>query len=37
VKVEDVNDQGRIRHIDIYLQMEPLQPEMLKSSEGVEQ
>jgi hypothetical protein len=35
VSVYEFTDDGRIRHIDIYLQMEPLQPEMLKSFEGV--
>lgn len=34
VSVYEFTDDGRIRHIDIYLQMEPLQPEMLKSFEG---
>lgn len=32
----EFTDDDRIRHIDLYLQMTPSQPEMLKSFEGVE-
>ncbi|WP_077087713.1 hypothetical protein [Mycobacterium rhizamassiliense] len=34
LSVYEFTDEGKIRHIDIYLQMEPLQPEMLKSFEA---
>jgi hypothetical protein len=34
--VYEFTDDGKIRHIDLYLQMTPPQPEMLKSFEGVE-
>ncbi len=33
--VYEFTDDGKIRHIDLYLQMTPPQPEMLKSFEGV--
>lgn len=33
--VFEFNEAGKIRHIDMYLQMEPFEPEMLKSFEGV--
>lgn len=36
LSVYEFTDDGRIRHIDLYLQMAPPQPEMLKSFEGVE-
>jgi hypothetical protein len=36
LSVYEFTDDGRIRHIDLYLQMTPPQPEMLKSFEGVE-
>lgn len=36
LSVYEFTDDGRICHIDLYLQMIPLQPEMLKSFEGVE-
>jgi hypothetical protein len=36
LSVYEFTDDDRIRHIDLYLQMKPPQPEMLKSSEGVE-
>lgn len=36
LSVYDFTDDGKIRHIDLYLQMTPPQPEMLKSFEGVE-
>ena len=35
LSVYEFTDDGRIRHIDLYLQMAPLQPEKLKSFEGV--
>ena len=35
LSVYEFTDAGRIRHIDLYLQMTPPQPEMLKSFEGV--
>lgn len=34
--VYEFTDDDRIRHIDVYLQMTPPSPEMLKSFEGVE-
>jgi hypothetical protein len=36
LSVYDFAEDGKIRHIDLYLQMTPPQPEMLKSFEGVE-
>lgn len=36
LSVYEFTDDGRIRHVDLYLQMTPPQPEMLKSFEGVE-
>jgi hypothetical protein len=36
MSVYEFTDDGRIRHIDLYLQMTPPQPEMLKSFEGME-
>ncbi|OMB92673.1 hypothetical protein [Mycobacterium colombiense] len=36
LSVYEFTEDDRIRHIDIYLQMTPLQPEMLKSFEGAE-
>ncbi|AFM19851.1 hypothetical protein Mycch_5165 [Mycolicibacterium chubuense NBB4] len=36
VSVYEFGDDDRIRHIDVYLQMEPPQPEMLKSLEGID-
>lgn len=36
LSVYDFTEDGKIRHIDLYLQMTPPQPEMLKSFEGVE-
>ncbi|TAM65481.1 hypothetical protein [Mycobacterium sp.] len=36
VSVYEFTDDDRIRHIDVYLQMVPPQPGMLKSFEGVE-
>ncbi|ORB75372.1 hypothetical protein [Mycobacterium scrofulaceum] len=36
LSVYDFTHDGKIRHIDLYLQMTPPQPEMLKSFEGVE-
>lgn len=36
LSVYEFTDDDRIGHIDVYLQMTPLQPEMLKSFEGVE-
>ncbi|BBY13564.1 hypothetical protein [Mycobacterium marseillense] len=36
LSVYEFTGDDRIRHIDIYLQMTPPQPEMLKSFEGVE-
>lgn len=36
LSVYEFTDDDRIRHIDLYLQMVPPQPEMLKSFEGVE-
>ncbi len=36
LSVYEFADDDRIRHIDLYLQMTPPQPEMFKSFEGVE-
>lgn len=36
LSVYEFTDDDRIRHIDLYLQMTPPQPEMFKSFEGVE-
>ncbi|MEB3980453.1 hypothetical protein OQ968_04155 [Mycobacterium sp. 663a-19] len=36
LSVYEFTDEGRIRHIDLYLQMTPPQPELLKSFAGVE-
>ncbi len=36
LSVYEFTDAGQIRHIDLYLQMTPPQPEMLKSFEGVD-
>ena len=34
LSVYEFDGAGKIRHIDLYLQMEPPQPEMLKSFDG---
>jgi hypothetical protein len=36
LSVYEFNDAGKIRHIDVYLQMALPDPDMLKGHEGVE-